>query len=675
MSLPKPIEKMNLTEANELAEQLREKLDRWSELYYTKDAPEVEDYVYDENYADLQALEQAFPEIASPDSITQRVGGEVLAGFTKVTHAEPMLSMGDVFSKEELAEFDQRIQKNVGHPVDYNVELKIDGLAISLVYEDGKLVQGSTRGDGNIGEDITKNLKTIKSVPQTLSRPVSLEVRGECYMPKAAFAKLNEQQSAAGKSVFANPRNAAAGSLRQLNTQITKARELDTFIYTLVEPEVLGVQTQHEAIQAMAELGFNTNPTQTVCHSLDEVWGYIERYEDQRDDLPYGIDGIVLKVNDLGLQAKLGHTVKVPRWEIAYKFPPEEEATVVRDIEWSVGRTGVVTPTAVMDPVQLAGTTVSRATLNNVDQLTTKDVRIGDTVLLHKAGDIIPEITRVVLDKRPADVADLTIPDQCPSCGKELVHLNGEVALRCINPDCPAQIVARLEHFGSRNAMNIMGLGPKQIQQLYAKGFIHHFDDLYKLTADQLSQLDGFKEKRVNNLLEAIDRSRQNSLERLINGLGIQGVGTKMARTLAESFGTMDRLMEASVEEFDAVDTVGETLANNLATFFQSEAARNMIDELKAVDVNMEYLSAQPSEAPENYFNGKKVVLTGKLEHFTRNELKEKLLNLGADVAGSVSKKTDVLIAGADAGSKLTKAQDLGVEVIDEATALEKLEQ
>lgn len=675
MSLPKPIEKMNLTEANELAEQLREKLDRWSELYYTKDAPEVEDYVYDENYADLQALEQAFPEIASPDSITQRVGGEVLAGFTKVTHTEPMLSMGDVFSKEELAEFDQRIQKNVGHPVDYNVELKIDGLAISLVYEDGKLVQGSTRGDGNIGEDITKNLKTIKSVPQTLSRPLSLEVRGECYMPKAAFAKLNEQQSAAGKSVFANPRNAAAGSLRQLNTQITKARELDTFIYTLVEPEVLGVQTQHEAIQAMAELGFNTNPTQTVCRSLDEVWDYIERYEGQRDDLPYGIDGIVLKVNDLGLQAELGHTVKVPRWEIAYKFPPEEEATVVRDIEWSVGRTGVVTPTAVMDPVQLAGTTVSRATLNNVDQLTAKDVRIGDTVLLHKAGDIIPEITRVVLDKRPADVADLTIPDQCPSCGKELVHLNGEVALRCINPDCPAQIVARLEHFGSRNAMNIMGLGPKQIQQLYAKGFIHHFDDLYKLTADQLSQLDGFKEKRVNNLLEAIDRSRQNSLERLVNGLGIQGVGTKMARTLAEAFGSMDRLMEASVEEFDAVDTVGETLANNLATFFQSEAARNMIDELKAVDVNMEYLGAQPSEAPENYFNGKKVVLTGKLEHFTRNELKEKLLNLGADVAGSVSKKTDVLIAGADAGSKLTKAQDLGVEVIDEATALEKLEQ
>ncbi|KAF0494536.1 NAD-dependent DNA ligase LigA [Pediococcus acidilactici] len=675
MSLPKPIEKMNLTEANELAEQLREKLDRWSELYYTKDAPEVEDYVYDENYADLQALEQAFPEIASPDSITQRVGGEVLAGFTKVTHAEPMLSMGDVFSKEELAEFDQRIQKNVGHPVDYNVELKIDGLAISLVYEDGKLVQGSTRGDGNIGEDITKNLKTIKSVPQTLSRPLSLEVRGECYMPKAAFAKLNEQQSAAGKSVFANPRNAAAGSLRQLNTQITKARELDTFIYTLVEPEVLGVQTQHEAIQAMAELGFNTNPTQTVCHSLDEVWDYIERYEGQRDDLPYGIDGIVLKVNDLGLQAELGHTVKVPRWEIAYKFPPEEEATVVRDIEWSVGRTGVVTPTAVMDPVQLAGTTVSRATLNNVDQLTAKDVRIGDTVLLHKAGDIIPEITRVVLDKRPADVADLTIPDQCPSCGKELVHLNGEVALRCINPDCPAQIVARLEHFGSRNAMNIMGLGPKQIQQLYAKGFIHHFDDLYKLTTDQLSQLDGFKEKRVNNLLEAIDRSRQNSLERLVNGLGIQGVGTKMARTLAEAFGSMDRLMEASAEEFDAVDTVGETLANNLATFFQSEAARNMIDELKAVDVNMEYLGAQPSEAPENYFNGKKVVLTGKLEHFTRNELKEKLLNLGADVAGSVSKKTDVLIAGADAGSKLTKAQDLGVEVIDEATALEKLEQ
>jgi DNA ligase (NAD+) len=675
MSLPKKIEEMQVEEANELAQQLRETLNRWSKLYYTKDAPEVEDHEYDEKYADLIALEEAFPEIITQDSITQRVGGEILEGFTKVTHAEPMLSMGDVFSREELVEFDNRIQKNVGHSVDYNVELKIDGLAISLVYQDGELIQGSTRGDGNIGEDITKNLMTIKSVPKKLTRPLSLEVRGECYMPKASFAKLNEQQLENGKPVFANPRNAAAGSLRQLNTSVTKQRDLDTFIYTTVEPDQLGVQTQHQAIQVMAELGFNTNPTQEVCANLDEVWDYIAKYEGQRDDLPYGIDGIVLKVNDLQLQQELGHTVKVPRWEIAYKFPPEEEATIVRDIEWTVGRTGVVTPTAVMDPVQLAGTTVSRATLNNVDQLTAKDVHIGDTVLLHKAGDIIPEITRVVVEKRPDEIGDLNIPTVCPSCGKELVHLNGEVALRCINPDCPAQIVARLEHFGSRNAMNIMGLGPKQIQQLYDKGFIHHFDDLYKLTPDELSQLDGFKEKRVNNLLEAINNSRQNSLERLVNGLGIQGVGTKMARTLAEEFGTMDKLMQTSVEEFDAVDTVGETLANNLATFFQSDVAQMMIDELKAVGVNMEYLGTKPTEVQDNYFSGKKVVLTGKLEHFTRNELKEQLINLGADVVGSVSKKTDLLIAGTDAGSKLAKAESLGIEVLNEEDALAKIGQ
>jgi DNA ligase (NAD+) len=669
------VEITDVKEAHQAAEALRATLDQWSKQYYTKDAPEVEDHVYDAKYEELLALEKAFPEIVTPDSITQRVGGEVLAGFTKITHEEPMLSMGDVFSQEELVEFDNRIQKNVGHEVDYNVELKIDGLAISLVYEAGELVQGSTRGDGNIGEDILKNLKTIKSVPQTLTRPLSLEVRGECYMPKAAFAKLNEQQLEDGKPVFANPRNAAAGSLRQLDTKVTKQRDLDTFIYTVVDPSVLGVATQHEAIQVLAELGFNTNPTQAVCENLDQVWDYIAKYEGQRDDLPYGIDGIVLKVNDLDLQAELGHTVKVPRWEIAYKFPPEEEATVVQDIEWTVGRTGVVTPTAVMEPVQLAGTTVSRATLNNVDQLTAKDVHIGDTVLLHKAGDIIPEITRVVLEKRPADVGELKIPTDCPSCGKELVHLNGEVALRCINPDCPAQIVARLEHFGSRNAMNIMGLGPKQIQQLYAKDFIHHFDDLYKLTADELSQLDGFKEKRVNNLLEAIDQSRQNSLERLVNGLGIQGVGTKMARTLAEAFKSMDALMGASVEEFDAVDTVGEILANNLATFFQSDGAKGMIDELKAVGVNMEYLGAVTPAVTDGYFAGKKVVLTGKLEHFTRNELKEKLMNLGADVVGSVSKKTDLLIAGADAGSKLAKAQSLDIEILNEDEALAKIEQ
>ncbi|MBU7564412.1 NAD-dependent DNA ligase LigA [Pediococcus ethanolidurans] len=667
MALPKPISKYSEQEASDTAQKLRKTLNQWGKDYYTKDNPEVEDSVYDAKYRDLQELEAAFPSIVTPDSITQRVGGEVLSGFTKVRHEIPMLSMGDVFSKEELVEFDDRIQKNVGYPVDYNVELKIDGLAISLVYEDGKLVRGSTRGDGNIGEDITKNLQTISSIPQTLTKPVSIEVRGECYMPKQAFADLNKQQEERGEAVFANPRNAAAGSLRQLDTRVTRARKLDTFIYTISTFDDLQVATQHEAIETLEELGFNTNPTQRVCHNLDEVWQYIDEYQAQRDELAYGIDGIVLKVNDLDLQGQLGHTVKVPRWEIAYKFPPEEALTVIREIEWTVGRTGVVTPTAIMDPVQLAGSTVARATLNNVDQIAAKGVRLGDTVKLHKAGDIIPEITEVILDKRAADSKELQIPTNCPSCDRELVHLNGEVALRCINPDCPAQMVARLEHFGSRNAMNINGLGPRLIQVFFDHKLVRSFSDLYSLDPDDLAKLDNFKEKRINGLLDSINNSRQNSLERLVNGIGIPGVGTKMARILAENFLTMDKLAKASEEELTAIDAVGDILAANIVTFFQSEAAQETIEELAAAGVNMTYDGLTTTQVEDNYFNGKKVVLTGKLENYTRNELKEKLEDLGADVTGSVSKKTDLLIAGTDAGSKLAKAQTLGVEVMSEA--------
>lgn len=672
MALPKPTSKYSEQEASDTAQQLRKTLNQWGKDYYTKDNPEVEDSVYDEKYRDLQELEAAFPSIVTPESITQRVGGAVLSGFTKVRHEISMLSMGDVFSKDELVEFDNRIQKNVGYPVDYNVELKIDGLAISLVYENGKLVRGSTRGDGTIGEDITKNLQTITSIPQTLTKPVSIEVRGECYMPKQAFADLNKQQEERGEAVFANPRNAAAGSLRQLDTRVTKARKLDTFIYTISTFDNLQVTTQHEAIETLEELGFNTNPTQRVCHNLDEVWEYIDDYQAQRDQLAYGIDGIVLKVNDLDLQGQLGHTVKVPRWEIAYKFPPEEALTVIREIEWTVGRTGVVTPTAIMDPVQLAGSTVARATLNNVDQIAAKGVRLGDTVKLHKAGDIIPEITEVILDKRDENSAPLQIPTQCPSCGRDLVHLNGEVALRCINPDCPAQMVARLEHFSSRNAMNINGLGPRLIQVFFDHKLVRSFSDLYSLNPDDLAQLDNFKEKRINGLLESINNSRQNSLERLVNGIGIPGVGTKMARILAESFGTMDSLATASEEELTAIDAVGDILAANIVTFFQSDAAKNTIEELAASGVNMTYNGPTATQVVDNYFNGKTVVLTGKLENYTRNELKEKLENLGADVTGSVSKKTDLLIAGTDAGSKLSKAQTLGVEIMSEGEMEER---
>ncbi|MDT3393137.1 MAG: NAD-dependent DNA ligase LigA [Bacillota bacterium] len=669
MGLAKPIDQYTQTEAAAAAQALRQTLAEYSEAYYTKDAPVVEDHVYDELYRDLETLEAAFPIIVTNDSPTQKVGDQVLPGFKKVTHEVPMLSMGDVFSEEELATFDNRLQKNVEHAIEYNVELKIDGLAIDLIYEKGQFVRGATRGNGTIGEDITQNLKTIKAIPQTLTKPVSIEVRGECYMPKASFAALNEKREAEGQPPFANPRNAAAGSLRQLDAKIAAERNLSAFMYTIVTFDDVQATTQHEALEVLAELGFNVNPTAEVCHNMTEVKTFIERYQATRDDLEYGIDGVVLKVNDLALQRQLGNTVKVPRWEIAYKFPPEEAATIVRDIEWTIGRTGVVTPTAVMDPVQLAGTTVARASLHNADMLRDKDVRLLDTVLLHKAGDIIPEISQVVLAKRPADSQPYVIPTECPSCGHELVHLDEEVALRCINPMCPAQVKEQLTHFASRNAMNIDGLGPRIIAQLLDQGLVHDVADLYRLTADQLAQLDKFKEKSINNLLNAIEASRQNSLERLLFGLGIRHVGAKAARLLAEHFLTMEALMASDQEEIMSVDTIGETIADSLATYFADDQVQTLIRELAEVQVNLTYTGVTKAQAEnsDSYFNGKTVVLTGKLSQYTRGELKQQLENNGAKVTGSVSKKTDILIAGEDAGSKLTKAQALEIPIINEA--------
>lgn len=669
MGLAKPIDQYTQTEAAAAAQALRQTLAEYSEAYYTKDAPVVEDHVYDELYRDLETLEAAFPIIVTNDSPTQKVGDQVLPGFKKVTHEVPMLSMGDVFSEEELATFDNRLQKNVEHAIEYNVELKIDGLAIDLIYEKGQFVRGATRGNGTIGEDITQNLKTIKAIPKTLTKPVSIEVRGECYMPKASFAALNEKREAEGQPPFANPRNAAAGSLRQLDAKIAAERNLSAFMYTIVTFDDVQATTQHEALEVLAELGFNVNPTAEVCHNMTEVKTFIERYQATRDDLEYGIDGVVLKVNDLALQRQLGNTVKVPRWEIAYKFPPEEAATIVRDIEWTIGRTGVVTPTAVMDPVQLAGTTVARASLHNADMLRDKDVRLLDTVLLHKAGDIIPEISQVVLAKRPADSQPYVIPTECPSCGHELVHLDEEVALRCINPMCPAQVKEQLTHFASRNAMNIDGLGPRIIAQLLDQGLVHDVADLYRLTADQLAQLDKFKEKSINNLLNAIEASRQNSLERLLFGLGIRHVGAKAARLLAEHFLTMEALMASDQEEIMSVDTIGETIADSLATYFADDQVQTLIRELAEVQVNLTYTGVTKAQAEnsDSYFNGKAVVLTGKLSQYTRGELKQQLEDNGAKVTGSVSKKTDILIAGEDAGSKLTKAQALEIPIINEA--------
>lgn len=664
-----PVSQLSLAAAKEEIAPLRKQLTQWGKEYYEQDNPSVEDYVYDRAYQRLVELETRFPELKSADSPTQRVGGAVTTQLTKVHHDIPMLSMGDVFSVDELMDFNRRQQENGDVTVapEYNLELKIDGLSLSLVYENGKLVQGSTRGNGTIGEDVTANVMTIKSIPHQLPEPLTLEFRGECYMPKASFVKLNQEREAAGLPVFANPRNAAAGSLRQLDPKVTAKRDLASFMYYVPEYQKLGVTTQAESLDRMRELGFSVNPNNRVVHSEEEIAAYIDEYTKQRDQLSYGIDGIVEKVNDLATENALGNTVKVPRWEIAYKFPPEEQATIVRDIVWTVGRTGNVTPTAVMDPVQLAGTTVSRASLHNPDYLREKDIRLGDTVYIHKAGDIIPEISRVDLKKRPADSQEYVIPTKCPICGAELVHLDDEVALRCINPMCPAQIKEGLAHFASRNAMNIDGLGPKIIQQLWDRKLIHDVADLYHLTYDQLLTLDKFGDKSANNLLTSIDNSRNNSVERLLFGLGIRHVGAKAAQQIMAHFGNLDQLMAASADEVAAVDGIGPTIGESVHTYFANPQVVALIDELRDAGINFAYQGPAATVAVESDWNGRRVVLTGKLEEMTRGAAKQWLEAYGAKVTSSVSKKTDIVIAGTAAGSKLTRAQDLGITVWDEA--------
>ena len=667
---------LTLDEAKKEVSVLREKLNDWADAYYTKDAPKVEDYIYDQNYNRLVELEQEFPQLISSDSITQHVGGQLDSELSKVTHQVPMLSMGDVFSKKELVEFDQRVQKQLGHAVVYNVELKIDGLSINLEYTNGKLMRASTRGNGRVGEDVTANARYIKDIPQTLPEKLTMEVRGECYLGKQAFAKLNEERDENGETIFANPRNAAAGSLRQLDAQITKKRNLSTFIYTWVNPPKQ-ITSQHQAIEKLATLGFHTNQTGRQLATLDEIFDFIDEYTAKRDKLAYGIDGIVLKVDDLNWQNQLGATVKIPRWEIAYKFPPEEQETIVREIKWTVGRTGVVTPTAIMDPVQLAGTTVSHAVLHNADLLKEKDVRIGDTVVLHKAGDIIPEISQVIIAKRPADTIEYQIPVYCPSCGEKLIRLQDEVALRCVNPSCPAQIEEGITHFASRPAMNIDGLGPKIVRQLIKQNLVHNVANLYHLQATDLKKLDHFKEKSINNLLTAINNSKNNSVELLLTGLGIDHVGAKAARLIAQNFKNMAKIMEADVQDITGIATIGMTIAESLTTYFAQEEVVDLIKDLQTSGVNMDYLGEskeQVSEIPANYFKNKTVVLTGTLEHYTRSQFTEKLQALGAKVTGSVSGKTDYVIYGKDVGSKYTKAQKLGVTLLTEEEAIAQVE-
>ncbi|WP_409273262.1 NAD-dependent DNA ligase LigA [Neobacillus sp. SCS-31] len=667
---------MDLQQAEMKVRELQTLLHQYGYEYYVLDKPSVPDAEYDRLLRELIELEEKYPQFKTPDSPTVRVGGAILDMFEKVRHKSPMLSLGNAFNEVDLRDFDRRVRQAAGNDVSYVCELKIDGLAVALTYEEGRFVLGSTRGDGTTGEDITANLRTIKSIPLRLRESASLEVRGEAFMPRKSFEKLNKLKEERGEEPFANPRNAAAGSLRQLDTSIAASRNLDIFLYGISDAQDLEIGSHSEALDYLDRLGFKTNKERRKCASIEDVIDYIDGWVEKRANLDYDIDGIVIKVDSLETQEQLGTTAKSPRWAVAYKFPAEEVVTTLLDIELSVGRTGVVTPTAILEPVRVAGTTVQRASLHNEDLIREKDLKIGDKVVVKKAGDIIPEVVNVLLEQRTGNETDFHMPTHCPECESDLVRLEGEVALRCLNPKCPAQIREGLIHFVSRNAMNIDGLGEKVIAQLFAHKLVEDVADLYKLTAEELLALERMGEKSVANLLQAIDRSKENSLERLLFGLGIRHVGEKAARTLAQEFETMDRLASATESDLMSINEVGEKMASSIAAFFEQEEARELINELKAAGVNMEYLGPKRAaiESADSIFTGKTVVLTGKMERMSRNEAKEKLEALGANVAGSVSKKTDILIAGEDAGSKLTKAQELGIEIWDEERLLEEIE-
>lgn len=666
---------MDMKQAEKRIKELQEVLTQYGYEYYVLDKPTISDHEYDQLLRELISLENQFPQFITPDSPTQRVGGEVLEGFKKVEHRVPMLSLSNAFNEQDLRDFDRRVRQALGEDYEYVCELKIDGLAISLRYENGKFVQGATRGDGTVGEDITVNLRTVKSIPLKLKENVTIEVRGECFMPKKSFVELNRQREAKGEELFANPRNAAAGSLRQLDPKIAASRNLDVFLYSIGENHVSHIEKHSEFLDYLDQIGLKTNKERKVCPTLDDVLKYVEEWESKRPELPYEIDGIVIKVDRFDQQKKLGYTVKSPRWAIAYKFPAEEVETKLIDVELSVGRTGVVTPTAILEPVRVAGTTVQRASLHNEDLIKEKDIRVGDFVIIKKAGDIIPEVVRPLPEKRTGEEQPFAMPEQCPECGSELVRLDEEVALRCINPKCPAQIREGLIHFVSRNAMNIDGLGEKVITQLFDKNLVSNVADLYKLKYDQLIVLERMGDKSVNNLLSAIEASKDNSLERLLFGLGIRHVGAKAARILAEHYEHIDRLMAATEEELQSINEIGEKMANSIVTYFQLPEVKELITELKNLGVNVTYKGPKVSrsEQIESAVAGKTIVLTGKLERYSRSEAKEKLEQLGAKVTGSVSKNTDVVIAGTDAGSKLKKAQDLGIEVWNEEQLVEVL--
>ncbi|TCN08115.1 DNA ligase (NAD+) [Bacillus sp. BK006] len=666
---------MEFETAKSRVQELRDLLNQYGYEYYVLDQPSVPDAEYDKLMNELIEIEESFPELKTADSPTQRIGGQVLDAFEKVQHQTSMLSLGNAFNEEDLRDFDRRVRQAVGDEFSYVCELKIDGLAVSLRYEDGYLVLGATRGDGTTGENITENLKTIRSIPLRIKEPLSMEVRGEAFMPRKSFEALNEAKMERDEVPFANPRNAAAGSLRQLDPKIAAKRNLDIFVYAMTDTGELEIDSHSESLNLLDELGFKTNKERQTCETIDDVIAYIESWQTQRPELSYDIDGIVVKVDSFDQQAELGTTAKSPRWAIAYKFPAEEVVTKLVNIELTVGRTGVITPTAILEPVQVAGTTVQRASLHNEDLIREKDIRIGDYVVVKKAGDIIPEVVNVIEEKRTGEEQEFTMPTHCPECESELVRLEGEVALRCINPSCPAQIREGLIHFVSRNAMNIDGLGEKVISQLFREQLIKDVADIYTLTKQQLIELERMGEKSADNLITAIEASKENSLERLLFGLGIRHVGAKAAKTLAQHFETIDKLTKATYDELVAINEIGAKMADAIVAYFTQEEVQELIHELKEYGVNLTYKGPKlvSVENVDSVFAGKTVVLTGKLEQLSRNEAKAQIEALGGKVTGSVSKKTDLVVAGEEAGSKLIKANELEIEVWDEARLLTEL--
>lgn len=648
--------------------ELEKLLTQYNYEYHVLDDPSVPDQTYDKLFHELVQLEEEYPELKSDTSPTSRVGGVVLEKFEKVTHETPMLSLSNAFNEAELRAFNDRVERAVGK-VEYMCELKIDGLAVSLLYQDGKFSQGATRGDGTVGENITDNLRTIRAIPLSTDLNAQFEIRGEAYMPKKAFETLNKRREENNEQVFQNPRNAAAGSLRQLDTKLTSERNLSIFLYGTPRADILGVTSQSEALDQLDKLGFKTNKERAVKEDIDGVIEYVNYWQEHRNELPYEIDGIVIKVNNIDLQEEIGYTVRSPKWAIAYKFPAEEAKTKIIDIELTVGRTGVITPTAILEPVRVAGTTVARASLHNHELIEEKDIRINDTVIIHKAGDIIPEVVRVVYEERTNQEV-YKAPTQCPSCGHEAVKLDEEVAIRCINPKCPAQIVEDIIHFASRGAMNIDGLGEKFVHQLYDAKLISDVADLYTLKKEELIELDRVGHKKAENLLNAIEASKEAPLQKLLFGLGIRFLGQKASRLIAERFLTMDNILSAEKDELMEVPEIGEVIADSVVTYTSNDDFIHLIEKLKSAGLNM---TEEVEEQESTQFDGMTFVLTGKLEELTRNEAKEKIELNGGKVTGSVSKNTDVVVAGSDAGSKLDRARELEITVWSEADLLERL--